>query len=203
MLRNDVDDKGVGKVLSCAIGIAMSMMFYGYITSYVITTYEELQSFVVSYADVVGELVIVDPNYQDIAGEYAFYYYVFDDNFYDNFDNALESLKNKTVLGIISDHCFLAYKADQYSDYVLPSSPFLPYRFAAAIGQGVSSADVKKINKAFADFTMTNAPTDLTEKYNLFVDQAIRKQPSIDARIAQWLFLILIIVSVFSIGLSI
>ncbi|CAG9318529.1 unnamed protein product [Blepharisma stoltei] len=203
MLRNDADDKGVGKLLSCAIGIAMTMMFYGYITSYVITTYEELQSFVVSYADVVGELVIVDPNYQDMAGEYAFYYYVFDDNFYDKFDVALEYLKNKTVLGLISDHCFLAYKAEQYSDYVLPSSPFLPYRFAAAIGQGVSSSDIKKINKAFSDFTMTNSPTDLTEKYNLFIDQAIRKQRSIDARIAQWLFVIVIIVSIFSIGLSI
>lgn len=180
----------------------MILIFYGYMASYSTSTSEEHKKFLISYADAVGELVLVAPEYEELAGQYSLYYYTFEGDFYENFDKALELLKDEKIVGILADHAFLSYQADKNTDFTLVSTPFLMYRFSAAVGLGVSDFDYKIINQAISSITDLNTRAELTDEYNLFVKDSKRVQKPINPEMAQGLFFILILISIIAILLS-
>jgi len=193
---------GLAKFLNLILGITMVLLFYGYLAGYVCFLNRELKTNITSFAEIAGELVLVDPTFERMAGQYSVYYYRFNEDFHTNFEKFLDLLDNGEIMAILADHAFLSHKAQIHDSFILNTNPLLRYDFAALFTQDLNSDVAFNINSKLAEMHFNGESTKLAGSYKLYIDKETENQPSIDVFDVVGFYSIIVGTSALAIALS-
>lgn len=151
------------------LGIYIRLFFMILTAAYASNTYQKLVTFIQKFGDLAGQLVLIEPKYEDLCGQFAIFYYSFSHDFYSDFSKAIDLLQEKKYWGIIADHTFLIEKMRQNSGVKINTYPFLTFTYAG-IYRNLSSSIITKINSGLSLVQQSEFPVQIQDKYGLIED---------------------------------
>lgn len=203
MLSPKVSPAGPGRLLEISLSVYTKLIFLVLAAGYASYTYQKLVTFIDKFGDLAGQLVLVEPQYEDLCGQFTIYYYSFSQDFYDDFDEALSLLHEGKYWGIIADHTYLVQKMLQDSDFTINTYPFFNFNYVGIYGQNLPSNTSKLVNKALASIENTQYPVEIQKKYDLIHDFKSSTQAVVYGEDILWVILVLVVVIVVGLCLSI
>ena len=191
MFSSELYPKKVGKLLDVSLSVFMFFFFLVMVASLTSDNYQKLLTFITKFGDLAGQLVLIEPQYEDVCGQYSIYYYEFEQDFYNDFDLALNLLQQGDFLGIVADNTYLLNKTYGLN-FTINTYPFITFSYAGIYGNGLSKDTAKIINKALSSVQSTEYPSELINQYHLFYDISLKTQYQVTISSCQYLFIILI-----------
>jgi hypothetical protein len=189
------------RIEEMSLSIYMRIFFIILSAAYASDTYQKLINFIQKFGDLAGQLVLVEPQYEDLCGQFAILYYSFKHHFYEDFDKAVDLLESGKYWGIIADHTFLVEQLKKYSGVTINTYPFLVFSYAG-IYSNLSQELSIKINQALSSIQATNIPVVIQENYELIQDFKSTTQETLAFEDVIWLFFAIAFVCVIGLVLS-
>lgn len=202
MLSAKVSSAGPGKLLETSLSVYTKLIFLVLIAGYASYTYQKLVIFIDKFGDLAGQLVLVEPQYEDLCGQFTIYYYSFPKNFYEDFDEALSLLNEGKYWGIIADHTYLVEQMLENSEFTINTYPFFNFNYVGIYGQNFSTSTAKLVNKALASIENTQFPIEIQKKYKLIHDFKTTNQALVRLEDISWFVMALVFVLIIGIALS-
>ena len=184
-----------------SLGIYTRLFFMILTAAYASNTYQKLVTFIQKFGDLAGQLVLIEPKYQDLCGQFAIFYYLFSDNFYSDFSKAIDLLQEGKYWGIIADHTFLIKKMRENSGVKINTYPFLTFNYAG-IYTNLSSSIITKINSGLSMVQLTEFPVQIQDKYGLIEDFKSSTQETLAVEDTFWIFVVILIICCLGIAIS-
>lgn len=203
MLSSNATPARTSRLLENILSVYTKLIFLILAAGYASYTYQKLGSFIDKFGDLAGQLVLVEPQYEDLCGQYTLYYYSFSKDFYEQFDDALSLLNDGKYWGIIADHTYLVEQMEKNPDFTINTYPFFSFNYVALYSSSLSLTTAKTINKALAGIENTKYPVKIQEKYGLIHDFKKTTQATVFIKDALWLIIILIAAIVLGVVFSI
>lgn len=173
MFSSNLSPSKPGRFIEMILSFLMMLFFFVMIGSLASNTYQNLMSYITRFGEVAGQMVLVEPLYEDICGQYYIYYYALDGDFYNNFDSAISLLKQDKYWGIIADQTFLLDKID--SGLKLNTYPFITFSYSGIYSSTLSESLANKITRALAGLDKGKIQ-DILEKYSLNYEVSSKKK---------------------------
>ena len=202
MFSSDLVPQKPGRFLELVLSLFMYLFFIVLIAGYVSNTYQTLLAFITKFGDLAGQIVLIDPQYEALCGQYAIYYYLFNYNFYKDFDIALNLLDSSQYQGIIADTTYLKANSYNNSKFVINTHPFITFNYAGIYTRNFPANSVSVINQALSNVQSSAYLSEIMQKYELFYDVNQKTQVVMSVSNCRYLFIIIAICVVLSIGLS-
>lgn len=193
MFSSKLSPKSPGRLSETVLSIFMYLFFLVLVACFTSNIYQKLTNFISKFGDLAGQIVLVEPAYEDVCGQYSIYYYTFLQDFYQNFTTALELLNNEKYLGIIAETTFLLNNTYGNTDFTINTYPFITFNFGGIYGPGLSNNIANTINKALAGIESSNYNMETLNKYNLLYHIYPRNSVQITITDCRYLFLSLAI----------
>ena len=123
-------------------------------------------------------------------------------NFYKDFDIALNLLDSSQYQGIIADTTYLKANSYNNSKFVINTHPFITFNYAGIYTRNFPANSVSVINQALSNVQSSAYLSEIMQKYELFYDVNQKTQVVMSVSNCRYLFIIIAICVVLSIGLS-
>lgn len=203
MFSSNLLPRTSGRCLELTLSICMYVFFITLVACYASDTYQKLIPSISKFGDLAGQMVLIEPLYEDVCGQYTIYYYEYSEDFYSTFDQALDLLKNGKYWGIIADHTFLLSESFDNPEVTINTYPFIQFSYTGIYGLGTSENTQKIVNKALVTVQNSKFPAELLDEYKIFYEVPAFAQEKVSVSDCMYAFLTLIIGCLLAVSLSI